>query len=80
MGERGALISGGQAERIAVARALLAEFSVLILDEPTANVDADASAALLRDVLGAASGGSRSVILMTHVAPPDELDTARLHV
>jgi len=53
---------------------------VLILDEPTANVDADASAALLRDVLGAASGGSRSVILMTHVAPPDELDTARLHV
>src|SRR5690606_10787620 len=39
VGERGALVSGGQAQRIALARALLADFPVVILDEPTAGVD-----------------------------------------
>jgi ATP-binding cassette subfamily C protein CydC len=52
VGERGALVSGGQAQRIALARALLHGFPVLVLDEPTAGVDADASDALLTDLLG----------------------------
>ncbi len=69
LGERGALTSGGQAQRITLARALLADFPVLVLDEPTAGVDPAASDALLRDLLGAV-GPAQAVVLISHVAVP----------
>ncbi|MFY9713929.1 MAG: thiol reductant ABC exporter subunit CydC [Microbacterium sp.] len=68
VGDRGALVSGGQAQRIALARVLLRGFPVLVLDEPTAGVDPAASDALLRDLLEAAR--EQSVLLISHVAPP----------
>lgn len=72
VGERGALVSGGQAQRLALARAMLADFPVLVLDEPTANVDVDRADALLRDLLLAAAGG-RTVVLIAHMGARAEL-------
>lgn len=72
VGERGQLVSGGQAQRIALARAMLAEFPVLVLDEPTAGVDPAASDALLADLLGAVPP-ERAVVLISHVGVPAAL-------
>lgn len=78
VGERGALVSGGQAQRIALARALLAEFPILIVDEPTANVDAGQGDALIRDILTAAASSQRAVLLISHTPVPAELITSTL--
>jgi ATP-binding cassette subfamily C protein CydC len=63
-GEAGARFSGGQARRLALARALLAEAPVLILDEPAAGLDPETERAFL-ETLGEATAG-RSVILIVH--------------
>ncbi|QYF74744.1 thiol reductant ABC exporter subunit CydC [Cryobacterium sp. PAMC25264] len=75
VGERGALVSGGQAQRIALARALLADFPVLIVDEPTANVDTGLGDRLVRDILSAAADGGRAVLLISHTPVPADLIT-----
>ncbi|WP_413355176.1 thiol reductant ABC exporter subunit CydC [Microbacterium sp. 1P06AB] len=72
VGERGALVSGGQAQRISLARALLRGFPVLILDEPTAGVDPEAADALLTDLLEAVDD-SHAVVLISHAAVPASL-------
>jgi thiol reductant ABC exporter CydC subunit len=64
VGEHGRQLSGGQRRRLALARALLADFAVLILDEPTEHLDDDTAAALTHDLLAAADG--RTVLLITH--------------
>lgn len=64
VGERGNRVSGGQRQRIALARVLLAGTPVVVLDEPTANLDAATADALLDDVLRATT--DRALLLITH--------------
>jgi thiol reductant ABC exporter CydC subunit len=64
VGRFGARLSGGERQRVATARALLAAFSVLVLDEPAEHLDVDAADALTRDLLTLTEG--RSTVLATH--------------
>jgi ABC-type multidrug transport system fused ATPase/permease subunit len=64
VGEAGARVSGGERRRLALARALLRDAPILVLDEPTEHLDADTAAAVTADLLGATRG--RSVVLITH--------------
>ena len=51
VGERGARMSGGQRQRLAIARALLADFPVLVLDEPGEHLDTPTADAIVADLL-----------------------------
>ncbi|WIH03675.1 thiol reductant ABC exporter subunit CydC [Xanthomonas translucens pv. graminis] len=69
LGENGATMSAGQARRLALARALLRNAPLLVLDEPTEGLDVDTAQALLRDLTQAL--GQRSLLLISHDALPD---------
>ena len=70
VGTHGARLSGGMHRRLALARALLADPAVLVLDEPTAHLDPDTRDAVLDDVLAATAG--HTVLMITH--DPARLD------
>jgi ABC-type multidrug transport system fused ATPase/permease subunit len=64
VGEHGALLSGGQAQRLGIARAWLRDAPILLLDEPTSQVDLAGEAAILEALDRLAAG--RTVLMIAH--------------
>lgn len=76
IGPGGAFLSGGERQRLAVARTLMTGADVILLDEPTAHLDAEAGKAMLADLREGLT--SRTVVLVTH--NPDDIDPADLRL
>nr|WP_242516517.1 ABC transporter ATP-binding protein [Corynebacterium mendelii] len=64
VGEQGALLSGGQAQRLSIARAALRDAPIVIMDEPTSQVDIAGEKAILK-ALDRLSAG-RTIIMIAH--------------
>ncbi len=74
-GEQGGGLSEGQAQRIAIARALLRDRQIMVFDEATSALDGDTECRLLRNIL---AQNSRTVIFITHRPAVLEYCTERL--
>jgi len=64
LGERGTKLSTGQRQRLSIARAIIKDTPILILDEPTASLDADTELRVLQNL--ASWGAGRAIFLITH--------------
>jgi ATP-binding cassette subfamily B protein len=64
VGQRGRLLSGGQRQRIAIARAMIRDAPILLLDEPTTSLDAQATQRILTPLRRLMTG--RTTIVISH--------------
>jgi len=64
VGERGVTLSGGQRQRIGIARAFIRNAPILVLDEPTASLDAESEQLVLEGLSRLTKG--RTVVMITH--------------
>lgn len=66
VGEDGYALSGGQAQRLSLARALLSQRELLLLDEPTSQIDLESEAAITQALAEVAK--EKTIVLLTHRA------------
>jgi len=74
VGERGVTLSGGQRQRIAIARAIVRDAPILILDEPTAGLDAASEHAVL-EALQRLMEGRTCIVIAHHLSTVRRADT-----
>ena len=77
IGERGVGLSEGQAQRVAVARALLSEAPILLLDESTSALDEETEATLLKNI---SSLKDKTCLIVTHRAAALQICDYRIHI
>jgi len=73
-------MSGGQMQRVAVARALIADPPMILADEPTGNLDSESGAEVLRVLGEAASKRGSAVILVTHDPEAAQIGDRRITI
>lgn len=73
LGRGAGLASGGQRHRLALARVLLSDHRVIVLDEPTAHLDADTAAAVMHDLIDGIA--ERSIVVIGHADTGISFDT-----
>lgn len=73
LSERASTLSGGQRQRLCLARALLKRPALLILDEPTAAIDAE-STALIHDAIAELQRGKTTLVIAHHFREMDRFD------
>ncbi|WP_194201952.1 thiol reductant ABC exporter subunit CydC [Glycomyces albidus] len=78
LGEHGRAVSGGERGRIALARCLLADREVLVLDEPDAHLDAATAERVLRTAAAALEG--KTAVFITHRPLPDGVVHRTVHL
>jgi ABC-type transport system involved in cytochrome bd biosynthesis fused ATPase/permease subunit len=78
LGEHGRAVSGGERGRIALARCLLADREVLVLDEPDAHLDAATAERVLRTAAAALEG--KTAIVITHRPLPEGVVDRVVHL
>lgn len=84
LGDRGqhrpAELSGGQMQRVAVARALVARPSLVLADEPTGNLDSHSSTEVLELLRSLSDEDGAAVVMVTHDQTAASYGTRELHV
>ncbi|NLE81260.1 MAG: thiol reductant ABC exporter subunit CydC [Rhodococcus sp.] len=76
-------VSGGQRRRLLLARALLSNVPIVLLDEPTEHLDDETGGRLLRNLLDRGSGlisPERTVVVVTHQLPAEAVADQVIHV
>jgi len=73
-------LSGGQEQRVSIARAIVADPTVILLDEPTGQLDAKSSQEVLALLRRLNSEFKKTIIIVTHDAHAAEQATTVLHL
>ena len=66
IGHGGIKLSGGQLQRLTIARALFRKASILLMDEPTSSLDSKMSINLIKNILNFASFTSMTILVVSH--------------